>query len=423
LAASLDAEKSLLSKIVLERSLIECAEIQDFFFTNDTVRKGFQYIRQHYSEFGEVPTPREFKLDNPECPILAQVDEGFPSLTKRVQDKYILGVLNSNIDAVAKAVSDGKVEEAVNFLGMTLTKVHTTVVTSKDVDVTENGHERLERYLERRNNPGSMLGIPSGFKTLDKATLGFQKGQLITLTGLAKASKSTVAMLMAMAAQQAGFKVLYCTYEMSVEEQERRLDAYRAGFNDNKLNSGNFTEEELKKLKQGMEITASLPKMIISQDCMTISALNAKIDVEEPDYIVIDGAYLMDDEYGEPPQSPGALTHIVKGLHNIVMRKSKVVLAVTQSTPARTKGEVLNTDSIMGSRAFVQYSYCVIGIERTEDVCVRHLKIIMGRSYAPCDVMIKFDYDTADFSELKDYDPDDDLDRELAEDSNYELYF
>jgi hypothetical protein len=418
---SLDVEKLLVSKILIERSLSEVAEIQDFYFHNEKAREGFKAIRAHYSEFGEVPTAREFKLDNPECTILAQVDESFGSLTKRLQSQYILGVLNENIDKVSNAVADGKVEDAVSFLGMTLTKVHTTVVTSKDVDVTENGHERLERYIERRNNPGTMLGIPSGFPTLDKATLGFQGGQLVTLTGLAKASKSTVAMLMAMAAQEAGKKVLYCTYEMSVEEQERRLDAYRAGFNDNKLNSGHISDEELKMLKRGIEKTAALPKMIISQDCMTISALNAKIDTEEPDYIVIDGAYLMDDEYGEAPQSPQALTHIVKGLHNICMRKNKVVLAVTQSTPARTKGEVLNTDSIMGSRAFVQYSYCVIGIERTDDVGVRHLKIIMGRSYAPCDVMIKFDYDTADFSEMKEYDPSESQDEMKVD--NFEDYF
>jgi hypothetical protein len=70
----------------------------------------------------------------------------------------------------------------------------------------------------------------------------------------------------------------------------------------------------------------------------------------------------------------------------------------------------------MGSRAFVQYSYCVIGIERTEDVCVRRLKIIMGRSYAPCDVMIKFDYDTGDFQELEGWNDEEDDDGDETDD-------
>lgn len=417
-----NVEKLVISKIIHTGSLKEVGDIQPFFFDNAKCREAFVGIREHFNEHGSVPTAREFRVDYPEVPLLKSVDEAWSSLTKRLTHQYLIGVLNENLDEVGKAMENGNAEEAINFLGMTLTKVHTSVVTSRDVDVTENGHERLERYLERRANPGKMIGIPTGFPTLDKATLGFQGGQLITLTGLAKASKSTAAMLFAMAAQEDGKKVLYCTYEMSVEEQERRLDAYRAGFNDNKLLSGRFDAEDEKKLKLGIEKTASLPKMIISQDCKTISALNAKVEQEDPDLIVIDGAYLMDDEYGEPPQSPQALTHIVKGLHNLAMARNKVVLAVTQSTPARTKGETLNTDSIMGSRAFVQYSYCVIGIERTEDVCVRRLKIIMGRSYAPCDVMIKFDYDTGDFQELEGWNDDEEYDGD-EKDDDFDQYY
>lgn len=420
MATSLNVEKLIISKIIQERTLREVAEVQPYFFEDTNIRNAFEYIRAHYSEHGAIPTLREFRVDNPDVNVV-EVNESWGSLVKRLQSQYVIGVMNENIDRVSDAIEAGDVEQAVNFLGMTLTKVHTSVVTSRDVDITENGHERLERYLERRNNPGTMLGIPSGFRTLDRATLGFQGGQLITITGLAKASKSTVAMLMAMAAQEAGKKVLYCTYEMTVEEQERRLDAYRAGFNDNKLLSGNFTDDELKRLEDAIKITAGLPKMVISQDCMTISALAAKVDTEEPDMIVIDGAYLMDDEYGEAPQSPQALTHIVKGLHSLAMNKNIVVLAVTQSTPARTKGEVLNNDSIMGSRAFIQYSYCVIGIERTEDTCIRRLKIIMGRSYAPCDFRINFNYDTGEFSEL-DWD-DEDKDLDDGEEDEFDQYY
>jgi len=97
------------------------------------------------------------------------------------------------------------------------------------------------------------------------------------------------------------------------------------------------------------------------------------------------------------------------------MRRSICVVAVTQSTPARTKGETLNNDSIMGSRAFVQYSNVVIGIERTEEVKMRKMKVLMSRSCAPCEIVLLFDYDTGEFTELEGFDLDDDIDRELAD--------
>jgi hypothetical protein len=97
----------------------------------------------------------------------------------------------------------------------------------------------------------------------------------------------------------------------------------------------------------------------------------------------------------------------------MAMRRSICIVAVTQSTPARTKGETLNNDSIMGSRAFIQYSNTVIGIERTEDPKMRKMKILLSRSCAPCEIVLMFDYDTGQFVELEGFDLDDDIDQEL----------
>jgi len=215
-------------------------------------------------------------------------------------------------------------------------------------------------------------------------------------------------------------------YEQTVEEQERRLDAYRAGFNDNKLNSGNLSEDEWLRLQQAVHMTENMQPMTISEDCMTVSAIGAKIDTFNPDVVIVDGVYMMDDEHGQDKGSPQALANIVSGLKFLAMRRSICVVAVTQSTPARTKGETLNSDSMMGSRAFAQYSNTVIGVERLPEVegsfeeqKLRKLKILLSRSCANVCVTLLFDYDTGEFKELEDFDPDDELDRELM-DEGYE---
>lgn len=414
MATTFNVEKLFVSKIIQDLDITEVADVPPYFLNDPDYRKAFEYIREYYAENGSVPTQRVFKNDNPKIQLVDS-PEPWSDLRKRVERQYIAGVLAENLDKFNDAFEDGDIDRAVNLLSVTVSEAHTAIPNSRDVDVSQNGQERLARYQERRDNPGTLVGAPTGFPAIDRATQGLQPGQLVTVTGLAKASKSTLAMRIAMTMQEQGYRVLYLTYEQTVEEQERRLDAYRAGFNDNLLNSGEIDHENWLKLQEGIKLTESYEPMMISEDCMTVAAIGAKIDIFNPQVVIIDGTYMLEDERGEPKGSPMALANIVSGLKFLAMRRSICVVAVTQSTPARTKGETLNTDSIMGSRAFVQYSNTVIGIERTDNVDMRKLKIIMSRSCAPCEIMLLFDYDTGQFVELEGFDLDDDIDQELMD--------
>lgn len=418
MATSLNVEKLLISKIMQDRDLKPVASVPPFFFSDPIYREALEYIRKQYSETGDVPTIREFRADYPKV-ALVEAPETWDSLIKRLEHQYVAGVLAENLDRFSEAYENGDIDEAVNILGVTVSKAHTAIPNPRDVDISKNGDERLARYLERKNNPGTLVGVPTGFPTIDKATQGLQRGQLITITGLAKASKSTIARAIAMAIQDANKKVLYLTYEQTVEEQEQCFDAARAEINPNKLNSGMVTEEEWKRVEQSVHLTQDMVPMIISEDCMTVAAIGAKIDSEKPDVVIVDGVYMMEDENGQDKGSPAALANIVSGLKFLAMRRGICIIAVTQSTPARTKGETLNNDSIMGSRAFVQYSNVVIGVERTEDVRMRKLKILLSRSCAPCEVVLLCDYDTGQFTELEGFDLDDDIDKELSDEEGF----
>jgi archaellum biogenesis ATPase FlaH len=424
--AVLDPEKLLVSKIIQEGSLAEVGDIQARFFTNDKWREAFTYITSYYRDHGEVPSLRVMINDCPKV-RLVDTDEPWGDLIHRLQKQHVRGIINQYLSDVVADMEEidvngdpqiPDIDMAVNRLGALVGKIHNDVPKGRDVDVTQNGSERLARYRERKNNPGMMVGIPSGFETIDRATQGFQPGQLITLTGLTKASKSVFALLMAKAAQEAGKRVLYITFEMTCEEQEQRLDSYRAGFNDMKLLSGNITEEEWSRLEAAVAETENLPPLVFSEDCMTVTAIGAKIDLLKPDIVVVDGVYMMEDEIGESKGSPQALANIVSSLKFMAMNREICIIDVTQSTPARTKGEVLNHDSIMGSRAFTQYSNVVIGVERTEDVNMRKLRIIMTRRGTPTECLVMMDFNTGTFMELEAM--DDDLDTELVDDGDEE---
>ena len=420
MAATFNVEKMLVSKIIQDQDMTEVADVPSYFLNDPDYRAAFEFIREYYSEIGSVPTQRVFMMDF-KTPIdrkplkLIEVDEPWEDIKKRIERQYISGIIADNMDKFTNAYDAGDIDKAINLLSVTVSEAHTAIPHPRDENVNETGAQRLDRYLERKNNPGTLVGAPTGFPTIDRATQGLQPGQLVTVTGLAKASKSSLAMKIAMNIQESGYRVMYLTYEQTVDEQTRRLDAYRAGFNDNLLNSGQFDHAQWLALQEGVKKTEELPPMLISEDCMTVTSIGAKIDIFKPDIVIVDGVYMLEDERGENKGSPQALANIISGLKFLAMRRSICIVAVTQSTPARTKGETLNNDSIMGSRAFVQYSNTVIGIERTEDVSMRKMKVLLSRSCSPCEIVLRFDYDTGEFTELEGFDLDDDLDQELTD--------
>lgn len=420
MAVALEPEKLLVSKIIQEHSFAEVADIQTHFFSPGAYREAFQYIKDYFADHGEVPAKRVISNDLPMLKLI-EVDVPWSDLLKRVTDKYLISVVDGQLDKAAQAMEDGDLDGVVNLLGSLVGKIHNEVPTSRDVDVTQNGDERLAEYLDRKNNPQAIVGITSGFPSIDRATQGFRDGQLITLTGLPKSSKSVLAILFGMAAQEAGKKVLYITYEMTCEEIYERIDAYRAGINDMKLLSGNLTDEEYAKLRKAVHQSENLPAMIISQDCMTVSAVGAKIDLHKPDLVIIDGTYMMEDEEGYDKNTSFALANIVSGLKSMAMNRDKPIIAVTQSNPDRAKGGKLNEDSIAGSRAFIQYSNVVLGVERTDDMKVRKLKSIMVRRGVATECAVLMDFDNGRFEELEGVELDDDMDRELDDDEETEF--
>lgn len=404
--ATLDVDKLLVSKIIQERDIIPVADIPSAFIFDPKYREAFEYIREYYAEHSEVPTVRVMLSDCPDVKLVA-VDEPWDDLVKRVETKFVKGLLEQGLNGVMDAYEADDISTAISRLGVIASNVHTAMPSSRDKDVTQNGEERLARYIDRRNNPDAMVGIPSGFATIDKATQGFQEGQLITITGLPKASKSTLAMKTAMNAQEAGKRVAYFTYEQTVEEQEFRLDAYRAGINENLLRSGTASNEDWAKVVKGIAQTSALPALTIVEDADTVTAVGAKIDVHDPDIVFIDGVYMMTDDHGEASGTAQALANIVKDFKWMAMRRKICIVLVTQSTPARTKGETLNNDSMMGSRAFAQYSNVAIGIERVPDsALMRKIKILLSRSSHNAEVMAEWDYNTGTFVEMEGYDLD-----------------
>lgn len=364
----MDVEHGLLCAVLAEETLTYALDhkVNEEMFTDQRMVNIWHMCLEHWAEYGKVPTPEviataypTFEFEIPDQPLTWWVDE--------IRDRLLHRKL---MEKVTEAFSEEELEgprpgtRLLAHLREGVSAALAEVPAGTDVDYFESWEERvLPRLLERMENPGYLRGISTGYEGIDRASGGFQKGQLITVVGTPKAGKSTIALDMAKVARYDSHTCLFFTFEMSALEQEDRLASLISGVNFNHIINGTISKMELARIKRAHRIRQLLHGLTLvdaPSGTMTVSAVQAKIRLYQPGLVIIDGVYLMDDELGEPPGTPRALTNITRNLKRVAQQEKTPILITTQALLARSKGGI-QMDSVGYSSSFVQDSDMVLG--------------------------------------------------------------
>jgi replicative DNA helicase len=405
----MDIDRLLVSRIIQDQSLTAVAEaaITPKFFRDAESRSVFKAILAHHTKHGAVPSLGAIRLDHPTYNFV-KCSDPMSFLIDEIRERHKFALLEDALAEAADTFNEASSSEIMNILQSALNNVHADAPSTRDTDITLTGMERLARYLERKENPDSMLGIPTGFSTIDKATQGIQKEQLITLVGPPKAGKTTLMLLVAIAAWLQGYKPLFFTFEMSTDELTERLDAFRSGISASRLRNATFTKEEEARLAKHLRAIDAMHSFIMSADsanATTLSGIAAKIDQYKPDIVFVDGVYLLQDENGEKAGSPQALTNLTRGFKRMAQNRSIPVVISSQVLEwkmDRKKG--ITSNSIGYSSSFAQDSDTIIGVEKTDDDNIQKLKIVLARHSPSLETYVMWNWENGTFEEL-DSDP------------------
>jgi replicative DNA helicase len=191
---------------------------------------------------------------------------------------------------------------------------------------------------------------------------------------------------------------------MSNSEQEARIDAMRAGIDHHRLLTGRLTDEEYDRLERALKARKNCEPFILSADvtsATTISGLQAKVEQYQPEILVIDGMYLMDDERGEAKGSPQALTNLTRDAKRLAQVMKIPVLVSTQALEWKySKKKGMKSSDIGYSSSFAQDSDVVIGAESTDVDDVKKVSIVIARSAQHVTAMLHWDWSTGTFEEV-----------------------
>lgn len=404
----MDVQNACLSKIVLEGELLPFieAKISGDFFPDERHNQVWKLVLDHYRDNGKPPSVEAVHKAYPTYDILEYPEPVTYYLNQLKQDRKKT-ILTASVQEYIQRVKEEEGPRIGDDLEMILrqgmTRAAHEITQGRDTDFYLSHDRVLERLRERRDNPGFLRGITTGFDSMDRLTGGLQPEQLITMIGTPKAGKSSVLLKMAYNAHRNGNHVLFVTFEMSTEEQEDRLVSLLSGVGLTKLLTGTFDPVEEKTINTALKIRKDMSGFTFTSDissAITVSGVQAKIQQYQPSLVIIDGVYLMDDEAGNDKGTPQALTSITRGFKRLAQTLRIPIVISTQAMLYRSKGG-LKMESIGYSSSFAQDSDIVFGVEAHEQLIgVSKFKVIASRSSPKGEAYIQLDWGKGLIEEL-----------------------
>jgi replicative DNA helicase len=407
-------EQLVISKILEEQSLSEAAKsgIKPVHFAAEW-EEIFLWVMQYNQKHSAVPSVRAFGAQYGDVDIVDTHDETFSGLFEELMDAYRKRVMVSAVaEAMPKLESDD-IAAAMEMLSKGLQKASTETTRLRDVNFIDTWEERYAKYEYMRAHPNELLGIPTGFVGLDKITQGLRKQQFVVMAGEPKRGKSIIAMIIAQACHIHGLRPALISFEMSAAEQASRYDALMAKVSYTRILNGDLSEKEMERIKRSMILRKNMQPFMVSEDSSsltTLSALAGKIQEYQPDLLIVDGMYLMDDENGEVKGSPQALTNISRGMKRLCQRFDIPILGTTQVLASKVQNKrtrAVTGDSLGYTSAFLQDTDLLLGVERNPDIDNQAIvRVVESRSSARGEVHVQWDWETMEFEEIFDEDLD-----------------
>ena len=400
-----DNELRLISKAVRDRDIIPLLEagLQSDWFYVEEHRQVWEFVLKHWTKYGEVPTAVTVKDNFPTYRILNVEDSVDYLLDQLIEFRKRQKAIELVQDA-ADAIASGDHTAAINLISSGVAKIQDEGIgTSHDLDLTKNAENRFEEYMSIKTRPDGLLGMPTGFQTIDQATAGLQPGQLVTVIAPPKTGKSVLSLQIAVNIHEDGKVPMYQSFEMSNMEQQHRHDAMRAKISHGRLIRGKLKTDEEARYRKVLAKMDQMHNFYLtdSVSANTVSGLAAKVEKLQPDVIFVDGVYLMIDEVSGEANTPQALTNITRSLKRMAQKYQRPVIITTQVLLWKMKKGAVSADAIGYSSSFFQDSDVILGLQRqdAEDDTTRLLKIVASRNSGPAEVELMWDWENGKFEE------------------------
>jgi replicative DNA helicase len=196
-------------------------------------------------------------------------------------------------------------------------------------------YDRIDYLYQHR---GEMIGIPTGFRMLDKLLGGLQRSDLIIVAGRPSMGKTSFVLSVAQnAARKFNQRVALFSLEMSAEQVVQRLISAETGIDSQRLRIGDLREDEWPLFVQATSLLSEVP--IFIDDTPSISALQMRTKARRLyaeqglDLVIVDFLQLMRGD-ARAETRVQEISSISRALKSLARELNVPVLAVSQLSRA-----------------------------------------------------------------------------------------
>jgi len=280
--------------------------------------------------------------------------------------------------------------------------------------------EAIQKIETAKNQEAGVIGVPSGFTSLDRVTSGWQPSDLVIIAARPAMGKTSYVLSIARnAAVDFKMPVAIFSLEMSSVQLVTRLISAESAISSEKLRSGNLRNDEIQQIHTRITELAEAPIFIDDTAGLSVFELRAKARRLKAQHniqlLVIDYLQLMTaggDGKGNREQE---ISTISRSLKSIAKELNIPVLALSQlSRAVETRGgdkkpmlsDLRESGSIEQDADMVQFIHRpdYYGITEDEDGNstngIANIIIAKHRNGAVCDIQLKFVNELAKFQDL-----------------------
>lgn len=357
----------------------------DSFHTEEDQRI-WTFIHNHVVRYGDVPDINVVEVE---------LDVRFSEFAPVEPPEFWLDKvreLNKNIFladtsiAFDNALNAGDTEGAEELLMQAASMISDFRGRIRSTTLVDAGHQVVAEHDDVQQGL-IPTGIPVGLPYLDEVTGGVQMGDAWAVAGRPSTGKSWISIRSSLGAYRAGYKVLFVSMEMPLNQVGRRSAAMGAGISTTNLRLGRLSAfarrslvSYLDRLSDNREHFHILPGKLD----MSVQDILLKVKELRPDLLVVDGAYMVRPSGAGRSRLTGWEKEkaVAEELKQLAINENIGCIGTYQFSRG---GDKKGLDGIAGTDAIGQVASVVLGltneptVTRFDRLQYKHLEILKGR--------------------------------------------